>query len=547
MVYFGKVDLSDRKKDEYESAVAAGSHKKEVELSEDFILPDYMRDAKKIVWVKGRPVITDQYRKGEGLSVSGKVIYDILYIDELGAASGVSFESAFSLDCEDKCTGASAELLRATLEAVSAHLSNPRKLNLRSRAGIVLDAWEKESFLPTFSGAGVPECRVMSAQGASVGIIFDDTLTFSADARIESPVPTPDGITDVSADVFFERASVAKGQAQLEGRMNIKVLLSCPTHDEKKDADAEDGAPETEVSMPAAIAFSYPLKLSLDAKDIKDAQAAAIGSISSVNASLAEDEEGNMRLIEFDVDYSVSLLAVGEKEILYIDDAFIPGAYTSLERTSYSLPSPDAHLCGSFSLSEGVEIAQEDRKKLEGAEAISSYIRLSFPEEREVGKRDRTVLSGKAHADMLMRSIDGELFPYGTTIPLRTECAGTLSDASSLFGSACADMAKIRIDDGKIRFDFEVRYDFMGIKESTIDAVSAIKAIKDIERSGCRFSGIVIAYPESDETIFDLCKKYSLPCEALLSENGIDEAAKALPRTLKIPEYSDKKPFSAII
>ena len=66
------------------------------ELSEDFTLPDYQAEVRRILGVRAQAVIDGKYLSGDELEADGSVIYTVCYADPDGQIAEASETSAFT-------------------------------------------------------------------------------------------------------------------------------------------------------------------------------------------------------------------------------------------------------------------------------------------------------------------------------------------------------------------------------------------------------------------------------------------------------------------
>ncbi|MBQ9691927.1 MAG: DUF3794 domain-containing protein, partial [Clostridia bacterium] len=69
---------------------------KHTEISEEFILPDYLPDVKRIIKVSAKPRIDTKYVTMGRVEYEGDVVAVILFIDEENKLRTVTFKAAFA-------------------------------------------------------------------------------------------------------------------------------------------------------------------------------------------------------------------------------------------------------------------------------------------------------------------------------------------------------------------------------------------------------------------------------------------------------------------
>ena len=76
---------------------------KHTEISEEFILPDYLPDIKRVIRADASPRIDGKYLSDGKISFDGEVACRMLYTDESNCLKSVTFTSTFSDSAEIIC------------------------------------------------------------------------------------------------------------------------------------------------------------------------------------------------------------------------------------------------------------------------------------------------------------------------------------------------------------------------------------------------------------------------------------------------------------
>ena len=112
------------------------------EAAEDFTLPDYQPEVRRVLGVRAEPVIDGKYLSGDEVEVDGSVIYTVCYADADGQIAEASETSAFTArvplksgDGDDRYSPADLALTAQT-DGALCRLTGPRRLSLSSRVRV---------------------------------------------------------------------------------------------------------------------------------------------------------------------------------------------------------------------------------------------------------------------------------------------------------------------------------------------------------------------------------------------------------------------------
>ena len=142
----------DFRRGEDENFCGAGEvfrEKRLKESSEDYILPDYLPDIKKVAAVFPAATIKGRFLGSGTLEYEGEACYKVLYVAEDQTLRTAVFLTGF----EDKIgneelTEDCVELLTPLCEGVNVRLLNPRKLNIRSQNGADVAVYKRRCYMP---------------------------------------------------------------------------------------------------------------------------------------------------------------------------------------------------------------------------------------------------------------------------------------------------------------------------------------------------------------------------------------------------------------
>jgi len=205
-----------------------------VEAAEDFSLPDYVPEVRRVVGVQASASVDGKYLNGDTLEADGCVNYTVLYLGGEGGLCAVPLSSSFEgkipvKTAEGDTFGADDVSLAASAENITCRVTAPRRLTLSSRVKLrvfsqrIMDCRERiepEGFSDTvhrkretvscaavktvrFNGECGGELReregtkVISAQGSvhiSEAKPAADGIAVSGEGRTAILVLTPEGV-----------------------------------------------------------------------------------------------------------------------------------------------------------------------------------------------------------------------------------------------------------------------------------------------------------------------------------------------------------------
>lgn len=507
------------------------------EISNDYILPDYLPDVAKILQVH------TEHHVDEGLSscsYNGKVYYHIIYVCDNNEIHHV----LYSEDVNGEFSQGNTEnnecvTIKYEICDVGAKLINPRKLSLKCKLHIVPMAFDSEIVSPVISGSHSPEAD------ATLQYDLSDTKSIQVMNIKEDDIPISENI---NVDKFLPQISeiVYCTIKILPGEVNTNTG-SCNIHSEVV-ADCIFIGDDKKIYQ---IQKHFPLSESFDHPEISENFTGhAYSSVQNIKAVAQQDQYGEMRVIEVDFTYNVNVLLAVNQPCTVTNDMFSTEYSTDVSMREQKVYSLSKLLNTNFSVNHS-------SPKENNLSNLSSNIILNQEELiNESIKYDidagRHVYEATALINLVSLNEDNEREEYVSAkaeIPIRL-----LFDAPSGSGinkyKILSDIqnSRYRCDDNNLYADLEISLSVVVICEDTINIVSECKFDEQDKLTEVRKETMLLYYPYPEERIWDIGKKYHITPEILQNINGIDgdEMCKNI-KVLLIPTSDSDVAYSQII
>ncbi len=493
--------------EEYCSALPVYEEERLKESSEDYILPDYLPDVRKIVAVFPDAVLKGRFMGSGTLEYEGEVRFKILYIAEDKSIKSALFITGF----EDKVgneelTQDCVDLITPVCENANVRLLNPRKLNIRCMCGVKIKVYKRYCALPQLFGALTVEdearlqCKVEKVAGMNVLNLRENGLTLSEDLNFEAAMPSATDFLFGRAMPSVQDCRVFEGEAQIRGAVDIYCLVSTGT-------DAES----REELLP--LTFSLPFSQTVKNEGLHEGGECFCRLIpEGCEFRLRDDEFGQKRVVEFDMTYLCDLTVYYPKEVLYLSDAYSLEKETELSRSEKSFYCLSAPLKGSFSVNESAVL---DLPEEGGFTLVQAYL---FPElhlSKEKDKDGKAVLEGNCGISLLLRDSAGSPDVRRTSVPLRFKTEKTAEEGQEGEMVCKVSGVRCRLDKNVLTCDFEVGFFGQLLCRKAIDGVDILRIQREARAKPGKRGSIILCFPEKDELLFDIAKRYGVTVDSL--------------------------------
>ena len=464
------------------------------DVSEDVSIPEGFPDVRRVLAVKENILSPAKFIGSKTVDMSGSVDYSIVYLGADGNiySAPLSAEYSFSLPLESiesiDASESVSVICSLTAENSTVRISTPRRLQLRAgiRASAIcfgrgvltenIDGCEDESAIERLvldTSSAFFDC-----EGSDIVTLSDEYLLAEGDRIIYS-----------DADVYINDVRIDGEVARASGEAAVKLLIQNGDNIEvvirKIPFDAETDLEELELCEDAMLCRAY-------------------GSVNELDVSV---NDGRAHI---DVGIALEVCMAQNRAVRYTRDIYSTKQTCKPEYKKSSLPV--------VLFNKNVNITQSERMSVSdigiesGAEVLdvwgNAYLEDSALENR------RYVLRGRVKYKMLCRR-DGNITVSDCELPFKYEAElGEISVAGS-----CANIkvmgARARCDGENLLVEGELAISASLYGLCEIDMLSKATFGEAIEQ---KKNQLVVCFRSSDESVFDLAKRYSVPLDKISDE-----------------------------
>lgn len=461
------------------------------DVSEDVNLPDGLPDVRRVLAVKENILSPARFIGAKAVDMSGAVDYTVIYLGADGNIYSLPFsaEYGFSLPLESLEASESVSVTCSLFaENTSVRLSTPRRLQIRSgiRASSLcfgravcseeLVGVEDESAIQRLELAC--DCAFFDCETSDVVTLTDEYLLSEDDRLVYSDATV--FINDVRIDGEVVRAS---------GEAIVKLLLQNGDNIEavtrKLPFDAETDLEELELGEENILCRAY-------------------GNVNELDVSVS-DGRANI-----EVGIVLEVCIAQNRSVSYTRDIYSVKQSCKGEYKKASLPV--ALLNKNANITQSERISVSDVNFESGSEILDVWGN-AFCESSAL-ENGRYVFRGKVKYKMLCKR-NGEISVCDCELPFKYEAElGELEIAGS-----CADVkvmgARVRCDGENLLIESELAISVSAYGLCSFDMLSKATFGDAVEQKKNQF---VVCFKASDESAFDLAKRYCVPYEKITNE-----------------------------
>ncbi|MBR5323062.1 MAG: DUF3794 domain-containing protein [Clostridia bacterium] len=500
----------------------------EYDVSEEYILPDYFPDIRKILFVSAKAEENDANNQEGKAEYSGDVIFNVVYMGDTGQVKCVTQSYPYTNYIsneniyDDSIIEASTSVENRSVRAVS-----PRKLLLKCRVVSDISVFNKVCVSPRLvGGSGVEdeftlERKVGKKECVNYMQFTESDIRVSEDIEYKGKTPIAE-IVYSDAELFMTDCKYSDGKVDIRGNARVKCLIRC----------AEEGDEGEYESVEKNIPIDHSCEVKLPQNDSKCFGKLELGAI---EIGVANDSYGENRLIQVDFVCRARLTGISNSDTVFTDDIFST-AY-KYENTYKDVMTERLAKCGysNFSASGSGEVSNQ-----EGIVLNRVVFSQAFSQMKLNGvSNGKAVFDGECTVKAVLTDNEGNCMSSDMVFPIRFEIPTDCSEVKrSIVDSTVLD-SRVNIDGNKLNANVEIGIDYVLYEKVTANTVTTVSIDKNIKITENKDRCVRLYYPEENEDLWSVAKKYSLSRASLERANN-RQLSEGLPRVILIPTNTIK-------
>jgi len=480
---------------------------KEELIETGMIVPDSKPDILDVLLVDADVVVKTREKTGRVMEVGGEINYQVIYRadNQEQSLEAINAKAPWSVSCsyppreEDIYT-----LVRSNVEHTTVEVVNGRKLSAKSVVNLNvryliaqnIEAGEAVQGEQIYQKADRQEIAVLEDAGEKI---------LDVSENMELPEGRP-----VMEEVLYSRAGL-KNVALLDN-MNLECILEV---DFLYRADNDSSRIEN-------VHMEIPVNRSLDVENNKFNDMSLNANVKSLAVKPDEDMDGMLTKVKIDAEIRVEYSLYSKEDVHLVKDAYAIDYDFELERKPVTVGVEERDIRdniqvnGRLTLDNGGDTLEEVlsltvKPRLLSAERDGASVEVN-------GCLDVCVLYATGVEMRILRGSNQEV-PFTHRIPLPEPDASYENDINM---SVDGNSYEITSDT-----ELEIKT-LVGIrghlsKKRQIQVVTAVKGVKPCEKK--ENPPLLIYYTQKGDNLWDISKKYRVPMQKILNDNGMTEEA----------------------
>lgn len=484
----------------------------------DVIVPDIKPDILKLLQVDAEASVTDKYIENGRLNICGRVDCKILYIPEGTNDKVKSILTAMEFrqiaDAGDAEPAESKILTAVTVERVEFNAVNSRKIRLRA---IVSVDYEICSICETEICCDTEE----DAEKKKKTISLENTVDISEhEFSVKESLEVPSGQSSISellkADVRIAdmEYKMVTGKMIAKGCAGVCILYN----------DEEGELKYIEADIPFTEVFDMDGCGENTLCDIDF-------SVAGVMCEAVEDNDGDMRIAEVDIDITASIRGVEMMDVEMLEDCYIPYMDTVCERESIKISETVQRPSVQNTIREIIDFPSNAPSVM----GVYNVMTNAVVTKAEL-QRNKLICEGRIDAYVLYLADSEENPVYSIKKDIKfsymIDC-DPVNSPVQIDAKAVVKHISYNLNSGG---DLELRC-ILEIDAKLIRKLELSNIVEINTEEKAKRSGIIIYFTKNGESVWDVAKKYRVTQDEIKRFNSVEDDRLNAGTRLFIPSF----------
>lgn len=487
------------------------------ECNEDFILPDYMPEIRRVLRLSATRLPEEPYVGADATEFEGRVVYRLLYSDPDGILTEVPLESRYRYRVPNAEKEICCAFAEESVESVAGRPLAARKMNVRTRLCAKPTLLYEEEAQPTLAhmlGGRTEDAEILMKELSTVKTVFLPSGELQIDARFPSEGAFDEGTRVLSGvgEILTEAAEAREGHVYCRGQVNCSFLLC-----------EEGGHTHT-------LTKKLPFEAEIPSPLCHEGDSVTVESFCRAPELLLEEDSEKSEL-SLTVGYYLFALLRHNETLSVIGDMYLTQSHAETQTATLSGES----LVGSYvgNVTVGGDCA---RTSEQAGTPLGATVTLRGVSATPL--HDRAVIEGEAQASVLFLTDSGDGITEDLTFPFRIEAPvgeRTAEEDRIAFSLSPVSVSCLTKENSvSVSAELGVSCGILRPYETKIPC--SVNRTADREKAS--FDCLKVYYPNDKDSLWSVGKKYGVSLSLLKKQNGIPDGDAACDMQKSIDGYS---------
>lgn len=500
-----------------------------IEKSDDYMLPEYYDDMLKILNVSARAKTNGKYIGSKNLDIDGELIYSVCFLNTQNKIRTVMFQCPIEESFEiDGISDSDNVIVSMDVVSKNYRMLSPRKINLKSKINCDAEYTnQKDISLEICGKHGQGDERFIEKkykyEDCSSTVVYEDK-----GIEYDEFIPAENGELLDDVICFQMNTEINEIKYQDDGKVLIKGV-SCFS-----------GLFESESGDYVHINKKLPLSYEMEAEAANsNSMLYAVADLKDLRVGLNVDSNDSQQLIELEYLYDFILQVSNKDKAKMIVDAYSTSCEDILRYENAEIFETIGTEHTSFSLNTSKSLSE---LKISG-KPICVFSNAVLDGIEYDPEKNKAIAEGNCNYKVIYSDEDKSysFCEFKENFKYEMPSNGGKKSKPDIFYICNCELISNNMssDENKIYCDSEISISFIEVDTSKHEIVKEIELHTDVPAEGNN-GKIKIYYPDKNETVWDVAKKYKLSENELKIANQMSEDNEKCQKIMVIPERNTK-------
>ncbi|MBR5514996.1 MAG: DUF3794 domain-containing protein, partial [Clostridia bacterium] len=456
-----------------------------VDQNDDYILPDYINEIKRLVRCETKAELINVFNQGNSTVCEGEVLYNFLCICEDNQIQNVIYSSPFNINLPYK----ENSYIYCKAENSNARLTGSRKVSLKCKINLYAQINEKISTDAEIKNIEQDDLYVKRDKVRSMFLENDteSNLHASHDIEISRNLPEIVNIVYCRVNSYINEIKKSDNKISLKGESILDLLY-----------EGNNGE---------YINISEKLPLADIIENIYPDEEFCICKVNTkdVKASVTNNNFGEMRVIELDFGYDLNHSHYYNRNTEILNDAYCLSCETDYEKNKLEFNRFVEGFSTPLSINETLDIPEYEENL--PYEIINCFAQNQSSDLILDSNRKKYIITGVLEVTVLTKCAENDKYSpnvFNIGYKYEKDRADTNIDLYEEHDISITAVSA-EIEKGKVHINCELHISALIASK---EKCNSITMISKNENQIPDFAPITLCYPEKGETLWDISKKY---------------------------------------
>lgn len=506
-----------------EMTVTSTLLRESIERNDDYILPDYISDIKKLVRCEASPVIHNTFNNGNSIQFEGEIIYNIIVICDDSTIKNIIFSSDFNFTTQAKADDEFDIRYYADLDSVQARITSPRKISCKGRLNIFSAAKTLVNITPEFKNDHETSCNtqelIKNIDVMQSIVAQERDIRTNLEVELTSNMPEISNIVYCKVDINISEVKLQENKLIMRGETKVSMLYETPACEYR------------------SFNKTYPYSEYIQNGCDKPCACICNVKVKDIKITVENNSFGEMRIANIDFCYDIEHKYYYNKTTALVNDIYSVERNCTVKHEEFEYNTFSQLFSSPLSVTETKELPDDDYDLCANT-LIDSNINVLTHSVVYDKEKNKHIIQGELQCSIICMCESSEKdklrhISYVMPYKYEKEAEPNINGEYVYECNINVTSKECELEKGKLHINAELYINCVAGIRNKADRVTAVEFTEacDIKRAP-----ITVYYPTPEDTLWGIAKRYKVKIEDIVKTNSLSSESIENVKVLILPK-----------